>query len=162
MEDRFVGTALRATLWISLGGWIGALTLFALGLAPIAFTVLPPAEAGQIVSPILRGLNYYGVAAGLVLAAIAGIDRRGRPLIALPIALAMVCSLSEFWVTAGIAEVREAAFGVDVTARAASQFSSLHQLSRALYAAVTVGAVALAVLHARFDAADSRGNSRKD
>jgi hypothetical protein len=157
-----VETALRATLWILLGGWIGALALFAVGVAPLAFSVLPAGEGGKIVAPILEGLNVYGIGAGLALAVVGWRQQRGAWAVALPIALAVVCGFSEFQVTTGIAEVRGNAFGVDVTAEAATRFSSLHQLSRALFGLVVVGAIALALLHARFDAANSGGNSRKD
>ena len=67
-----MASALKAVLWLSLGGWIGALTLFAFGVAPLAFTVLPSTElAAKLVGPLLMGLNLYGIAAGIGLAAIA-------------------------------------------------------------------------------------------
>ena len=147
-----VETALRATLWILLGGWIGALSLFALGVAPLAFTTLPAGEGGKVVAPLLAALNSYGLIAGIVLAAIAWRSQRGALLVAIPIVLTIVCAFSEFWVTDGIDAVRPNAFGVDVTAEAAKRFSFLHRLSQALYALVMAGTFVLALLHAHFDA----------
>lgn len=150
---------LRATLWISLGGWIGALALFGFAVAPLAFTVLPSSElAGKLVGPLLMGLNLYGIAAGIGLAAIALQLRRGWLLIALPLALAVVCGISEFHVTAAIGEVRPEAFGAQANAESASHFALLHRISRALYWLVTFGATLCAVLHAR---ADGTEESRK-
>jgi hypothetical protein len=159
--------ALRALLWISLGGWIGALALFAFGVAPLAFTILPSAElAGKLVGPLLTGLNLYGMAAGVGLAVGAAATRRGPVLIGLPLFLALVCAVSEFWVTAGIGEVRLLAFGPDSSAESAARFALLHQSSRALYGVVTLGAVVCALLHAREDARGAevggRGKSGRD
>jgi len=151
-ERRAVNTALKAALWISLGGWFGALTLFAVGVAPLVFTVVPPGEAARIVGPLLRGLNYYGIAAGVLLAALAFRDARGYLLVGLAIVLVLLCGVSEFAVTAEIARVRPNAFGTNPTESAASSFALLHQLSRALYFCVMTGVIALAVLHARFEA----------
>ena len=150
-----MGTALRAFLWISLGGWIGALTMFAFGVAPLAFTVLPSTElAAELVGPLLMGLNLYGIAAGIGLAVLAAALERGRALVALPLALAAVCAVSEFWITVGIGEVRPEAFGAAANAAAATRFAQLHQISRVLYGLVALGALICAVLHARADGTD--------
>lgn len=148
----FGALALRTTLWLVLGGWLGAWILFAVGVAPIAFRVLPSSEiAGSLVSPLLRGLHLYGIAAGLGLSALALVLRRGPLLGLVPLVLAGLCAFSEFSITAAISEVRPQAFGPGSTSEAAARFSSLHTASRGLYSAVAVGVVALTMLHSRAD-----------
>ena len=123
--------ALRATLWLVLGSWLGAWLLFAVGVAPTAFRVLPSSEiAGSLVGPLLRLLHLSGIAAGLGLACLTAVLGRSRMLIVLPLVLAGLCALSEFWITASIAVIRPEAFGVGATAEAAARFSSLHTASR--------------------------------
>ncbi len=143
---------LRSSLWLVLGGWLGAWVLFASAVAPTAFRVLPSTEiAGTLVSPLLQGLHLCGIAAGLGLSGIAIALGRSRPLVALPLVLAGLCGFSEFWVTASMGLVRPEAFGPNATADAAGRFSSLHVASRGLYTAVAVGLVALTMLHTRAD-----------
>ena len=61
-----VETAARATLWLLLGGWVGAWLLFSLGVTTTAFRVLPSTElAGQLVGPVLSQLHYAAAAAGV-------------------------------------------------------------------------------------------------
>ena len=144
--------ALRATLWLILGSWLGAWLLFAVGVAPTAFRVLPSSElAGSIVGPLLRLLHLSGIAAGLGLAGLAGVLGRGRLLLALPLVLAGLCAFSEFWITASIALIRPEAFGPGATADAAARFSSLHTASRGIYSVVGVGLITLVILQVRAD-----------
>ena len=75
--------------------------------------------AGSLVSPLLRGLHLYGMAAGLGLSCLAIGLRRGRLLGLLPIALAGLCAFSEFSVTPSIAAIRPEAFGQGATPEAA-------------------------------------------
>lgn len=149
--------ALRATLWLVLGSWLGAWLLFAVGVAPTAFRVLPSSElAGSLVGPLLRLLHLSGIAAGFGLAGLAAALGRGRLLLALPVALASLCAISEFWITASITTIRPEAFGPGSTADAAARFSSLHSASRTVYSTIGVGLIALVILHVR---ADLRGAS---
>ena len=84
--SRFGALALRSTLWLVLGGWFGAWMLFAVGVAPAAFRVLPSSEiAGSLISPLLKGLHLYGIAAGLGLSCLSIALRRGLLLSLLPI-----------------------------------------------------------------------------
>jgi hypothetical protein len=142
----------RSTLWLVLGCWLGSWMLFAFGVAPTAFRILPSSEiAGSLVSPLLRGLHLYGIAAGLGLSCLGMVLRRGPLLSLLPLALAGLCAFSEFSVTASISGIRPEAFGEGATPDAAARFASLHTTSRALYSAVLVGVAALTVLHSRAD-----------
>lgn len=142
---------LRFVLWVCLGGWIGAWFLFAFGVAPVAFRLPSPELGGQVVGPVLTALHLYGGIAGLVLAGVAAALGRGRLTIALPLLLSAVCFISQFAVTAAVAEVRPQDLGPESAPDAAARFAFLHQLSMILYTVVGVGAIALAVLHARAD-----------
>lgn len=147
-------TALRCALWLLLGGWIGAWTLFATTVAPVAFTRLPsPDLAAEVVGPVLAVLHRYGIVAGVALALLAALGRRGALRVVLPLVLALACAVSEFGITPAIHAVRAHAFGPAADAAAAARFARLHRASTALYTAVGVGALVLAVLHARTDAA---------
>jgi len=143
--------ALRVALWWILGAWFGALLLFAFVVAPNAFVILPAELAGQLVSPVLGSMQLYGIAAGLALAGLAGTTGRGKLLVALPLALALLCAISHFGVTPGIAAVRPSALGPESGEQAAARFALLHRASMLLYAAVGLGVGLLTVLHARAD-----------
>lgn len=139
---------LRAIRWLLLGGWLGSWALFALVIAPTAFQVLPSSEvAGALVSPVLRTLHLYGLAAGLTLFAIAFSFRERRLLKLLPLALALLCLATEFGLTTAITDIRPSMFGPETPYGAASQFSQLHLLSRMLFGTVLAGVAILTVLH---------------
>ena len=87
---------LRTALWLLLGGWLGAWTLFGAVVAPTAFQVLPQNAAGGLVGPVLATLHSYGIAAGLGLAALALLLRRGPTLALLPLCLALLCAIGSF------------------------------------------------------------------
>lgn len=143
----------RFVLWIGLGGWIGAWVLFAAVVAPVAFRALPsPEMAGRVVGPVLSVLHVYGIVAGLGLAALAALLRRGPLAIALPLVLAALCAVSELGVTPAIQEIRPRAFGAAGDTAAAARFAWLHRVSVGLYTAVGLGALGLAAAHARRDA----------
>ena len=132
--------AARSALWILLGGWIGAQLLFATTVAPTAFQVLPSTElAGRLVSPVLAVLHLSGAAAGVALALLAALLRRGATLTGLPLGMAAVCLFSHFGVTAELAEIRDPAFGPAPSAATAARLAHLHRLSVALFAAVAMG-----------------------
>lgn len=142
--------ALQAAAWILLAGWFGAFSFFALKIAPTAFQVLPSqAAAGALVAPLLASLHNYGIVAGAVLAALGAALRRGRLAVALPLALAAICAVSEYAVTPAINNVQPRTFGVHPESDAVENFSDLHQLSRALFGSVQLGALGLILLHAR-------------
>jgi len=144
--------ALRSALWLTLGGWIGSWALFALVIARLAFRVLPsPEAAGHLVRPVLNVLHWYGAAAGLALAALAVVLRRGRLLFALPLVLAMACLTTQLGVTPRLEAIHDLAFGPGGNVEAAAEYRRLHGVSMAIFTAVLLGAIALVPLHARLD-----------
>ncbi len=121
---------LRALAGTVLAGWFGSWTLFALVIAPTAFQVLPSqAAAGTFVGPVLGTLHNYGIFAGIALALLGGLLRRGRLAIVIPVVLTALCAISEYLVTPAIAELQPRSFGLDQEKEAAERFSDLHQIS---------------------------------
>src|SRR5262245_9427932 len=148
--DRAV--ALRSALWLTLGGWIGSWAFFALVIARLAFRVLPsPEVAGHLVRPVLNTLHWYGAGAGLALAALAVILRRGRLLVVLPILLSLACLTTQLGVTPRMEAIHDLAFGPGGNVEAAAAYRQLHGVSMAIFTAVLLGAIALVPLHARRD-----------
>ena len=144
--------ALRSALWLTLGGWIGSWAFFARVIARLAVRVLPsPEVAGHLVRPVLNALHWYGVAAGLALAALAVVLRRGRLLVALPLVLASACLASQLGVTPRLEEIHDLAFGPGGNAEAAAEYRRLHGTSMAIFTAILLGAIGLVPLHARRD-----------
>ena len=143
--------ALRMALWFLLGGWLGALVLFAAVVAPAAFEVLGREAAGRLVGRVLPALEVYGAAAGVVLAGLALLLGRGPAAQILPLALAALGLLSLFGIAPRIEEVRGLAFGPEADPAARALFARLHLYSVLLYAAVAVGALVLIGLHAAAD-----------
>lgn len=141
-----------AGLWCLLGIWIGGLLLFSVVVAPTAFSALPgPDLAGKIVGPVLRSLNLYGMVAGPALALLALRRGRGWLLVALPLILGLAAFVSEFGITAAIAELRPLAFGPQPDSAALQRFGQLHRAAVTLFTAIGAGTVALALLHAAAD-----------
>jgi hypothetical protein len=148
-RDRWVWIR-SSTEWLVLAGWVGSWGFFALGVAPTAFRVLPSSlEAGELVAPLLRGLHWYGLVAGTFLAISAWWSGRSHFERWLPVALALLCAITEFGVSAAIARVRPHAFGAVANADAAARFAFLHTSSRALFASILTGAAALLIARSR-------------
>jgi len=154
---RTADVLVMAALWCLLGGWIGSLLLFSVVVAPTAFRVLPgPEAAGKLVGPVLQSLNLYGMVAGLSLALLASRLRRRVLLVVLPLAMAILCLVSQFGVTAGIERIRPLAFGAAPDPAALARFGWLHGLSVMLFGITGVSALLLAWLHARAEV-EARG-----
>jgi len=147
-----VDVTLRSLLWLTLGGWIGASSYFALVVALEAFRVLPTSElAGEVVDAVYTPLQLFGVGAGIVLAGVATALRRSRWLRIHPLVLSSLCFISHFGITARLDELRDGAFGATPQAAASAEFWRLHGASMGIHTVVLLGAVWLLVLHVRAD-----------
>jgi hypothetical protein len=154
---RAATASIRAALWLTLGGWIGAWLLFGLVVAPTAFRVLPSAQvAGSLIGPVVEVLQLFGSAAGLLLALIAWLLDRGVARWALPLAMSAACLYSQFGLSAEIAEIQDGAFGPQGSEALAARFNHLHRLSVSIFLCVGISALVLAGLHARDDTAHHR------
>jgi hypothetical protein len=154
----FSQTFLRTVLWMSLGIWVGSWAFFAFVVSRIAFQILPGDVAGNLAGLLLEILHFGGAAAALVAAAAAAaLGRRGW-VIALPLGLALICLISELWISPGIAAVRPSTIGEASTLASGERFRFLHRLSIGLFLAVHFASVILIGLHARLDARLARVN----
>lgn len=144
---------LRTALWLSLGAWVGSWAFFAFVVSRIAFQVLPGDVAGDLAGSLLTTLHFGGAAAALVAAGAAvGLKRRGW-VVGLPVALAVVCLVSELWLGPEVAAVRPSTLGAESTLETGQRFKLLHGISLGLFMAVHLASTILIVLHARLDAA---------
>jgi hypothetical protein len=154
----FSQTFLRTVLWMSLGIWVGSWAFFAFVVSRVAFQILPGDVAGNLAGLLLGILHFGGAAAALVAAgAAAALGRRGW-VIALPLGLALICLISELWISPGIAAVRPSTIGEASTLASGERFRFLHRLSIGLFLAVHFASVILIGLHARLDARLARVN----
>jgi len=143
---------IRSALWMSLGVWVGSWAFFAFVVSRIAFQVLPGDIAGDLAGSLLTVLHWGGAAAAVIAAgAAAALGRRGWP-IALPMGLALICVVSELWLSPEIAAVRPSTFGEASSVLTGERFRLLHRLSLGLFLAVHFATIVLIGLHARLDA----------
>ncbi len=145
---------LRVLLWLSLGIWIGALGFFG-AMTRVAFEVIPTTEiAGQLVSRLLEPLFTTSAVVGAALAMLGAALGRGRLTILLPLLLSFICIVNQFGVSRAVAEIDLTDPGL--APGMAARFAMLHQLSVWLFSGTGVGALLLAALHARIEAAEQR------
>ena len=156
LRSQFV---LRSALWLSLGTWVGSWGFFAFVVSRIAFRVLPGDVAGDLAGLLLTPLHYWGAAAGLIAAGAAiGLGRRGMAVIA-PVGLALICLVSELWLSPELAAVRPSTLGAQSSAEMQQRFGMLHRLSLGLFVAVHFVSIILVGVHARLDAREATSHS---
>lgn len=149
-------TALRTTLWLSLGSWVGAWGFFAFVVSRIAFKVLPGNVAGDLAGALLEVLHLGGAGAALVCAgALAGLGRRGL-VVGFPILLAVVSVASELLLSPEIASLRPSTLGSANTADTQSRFRLLHGLSLGLFMLVHLASIGLVGWIAWLEARDQK------
>lgn len=157
MSDR-PRALLSAVAWITLGGWIGAMLLFGLVVAPAAFRVLPAPElAGSIVRAVLPSLNVFGAAAGVLLAGLAILLGRSYAAILLPLAMSTACLWTQLWIAPRLEELRARIVPGGSDTAAALGFAALHRQSVRLFVLVGICALVLAGLHLRAELAQKKG-----
>lgn len=142
-RGRTTEAALRGTLWLALGSWIGAWGFFAFVVSRLAFKVLPGNVAGDLAGSLLHVLHLGGAMAALVTAAsLAALGRRGF-VVALPVILGLVSLTSELGLSPEIAMLRPSTLGAASTEATQSRFRLLHGLSLGLFMAVHLASVVL-------------------
>jgi len=137
-------TALRATLWLSLGSWVGAWGFFAFVVSRIAFKVLPGNVAGDLAGDLLAVLHFGGAGAALLCAgALAGLGRRGA-VVGFPVVLALLAVASELVLSPEIAALRPSTLGAANTEDTQTRFRLLHGLSLGLFMLIHLASIGLA------------------
>ena len=144
--------AVRFSLWLALGGWVGSWGFFAFVVSRIAFQVLPGDIAGDLAGMLLTKLHYAGALAAFVSAGAAYcLDRKGLP-VKLAVVRGVICIASELFLSPAVAAVRPSSLGAASTVETALRFKRLHFLSLGLFMAVHAASIALLFMHARADA----------
>lgn len=152
-------TVLRTSLWLALGGWVGAWAFFAFVVSRLAFQVLPGDLAGQMAATLLPVLHYGGaIAAFVVVAAGMGLDRRGW-VIGLPALLGLLCLGSEWFLSPQVAAVSPISLGAENTALTQQRFRLLHRISLGLFLGIHLATLALVWGYARLETRDERVDS---
>lgn len=142
-------TVLRTSLWLALGGWVGAWAFFAFVVSRIAFQVLPGDIAGDLAGMLLSILHYGGAAAAfVVVGAGIGLGHRGW-VIGLPLALGLLCLGSELFLSPEVAAVRPTQLGAENTAETQQRFRTLHAISLGLFMAIHLASAVLVWGYAR-------------
>lgn len=132
-----------------LGGWAGIQLFFGFAVTPPTLRLVPSPQAGELVTAVLGALNWWGVACGISLAALAHTLRRGRIAVTLPVLLVAACLVSQLVVSPAIGRVRLSDPATASKPQAALQFRRLHTVSVGLYGFTLVGLIALSILHTR-------------
>jgi len=145
---------------VCIAVWVGACVLFAAGLAPVLFEVLPTRElAGVVVNRVLRLLNVGGlvVGFGLLLSLWSGGRHasawRWRAEAASLVVVAVTCAVNHFIIARRIAELR-AQMPTPIDSLAANDdlrvaFGSLHGWSILVLGCGMVAGIVALVLIAR-------------
>ena len=155
-------TVLRTSLWLALGGWVGAWGFFAFVVSRIAFQVLPGDVAGDLAGDLLAILHFGGAAAAFVVAAASvGLGRRGL-VVGLPIVLGLICLASEIFLSPEVAAVRPCTLGAANTEATQSQFRILHRLSLGMFMAIHAASIGLVWVQAKLDTQDIRTGASVD
>ena len=150
-------TVLRTSLWLALGGWVGAWAFFAFVVSRIAFQALPGDVAGDLASVLLSILHYGGAAAAfVVVGASMGLGRRGW-VVGLPLLLGVLYLGSELFLSPEVAAVRPTQLGADNTVDTQQRFRTLHAVSLGLFMAIHLASAVLVWGHARLETQAERG-----
>jgi hypothetical protein len=141
-----MATVVRFLQFFTLGTWIGADLYFGAIVAPAAFSVLTPDQAGALVGLTLGRLHLMGIVAGVIYLLVTAIWGRSaaallRPAPLLVLAMVVLTFISQFWVS-GTMDALRAQMGSVSATPATSQlrvsFDRLHGLSVRLEMAVLI------------------------
>jgi hypothetical protein len=144
----------RNLLWLWLGAWIGATTLFGAVTRVVFRFVSDTTTAGHLVGALLDPMLTIGAISGVGLSLLAASLRRGRVTIVLPLVLSTASLINKFGVSPAVAEIHLAdpALAPELAAR----FAALHRLSVWLFVGTGIGTVVLAVAHGLAEARQAR------
>jgi hypothetical protein len=134
---------LHAALWLALGSWIGAWGFFAFVVSRVAFRVLPGNVAGDLAGSLLHVLHLGGAVAAVITAgALAALGRRGA-VVLLPLALGLICVVSELGLSPAVASLRPSALAAANTEETQARFRLLHGISLGLFMTIHLASVCL-------------------
>lgn len=137
-------TIVRFLQFFTLGTWIGAVVYFGAIVAPAAFTVLTPDQAGALVGLTLGRLHLMGIVAGVIYLLVSAIWARSaatllRPASLLVVIMVVLTFISQFWVSGTMDALRSQMGSVSATPTTNQlrvSFDRLHGISVRLEMAV--------------------------
>ena len=139
-------TVVRFLQFFTLGTWIGADLYFGAIVAPAAFSVLTPDQAGALVGLTLGRLHLMGIVAGVIYLLLTAIWARSaaallRPASLLVLVMVVLTFISQFWVSGTMDALRAQMGSVSATPNTNQlrvSFDRLHGISVRLEMAVLV------------------------
>ena len=137
-------TLVRFLQFFTLGTWIGSVLYFGAIVAPAAFSVLTPDQAGALVGLTLGRLHLMGIVAGVIYLLVTAIWARSaaallRPASLLVLVMVVLTFISQFWVSGTMDALRSQMGSVSstpATNQLRVSFDRLHRLSVNLEMAV--------------------------
>jgi hypothetical protein len=162
-KNRLIDLLVKDVRVVCIAVWVGACVLFAVGLAPVLFEVLPTRElAGAVVNRILRLLNIGGlfVSFGLLLSLWSGgrhTAGRWRAEAVSVSVVALTCAVNQIVIARRIADLR-ARMTAPIDSLAANDelriaFGSLHGWSILVLGCGLVAGIVALILIARRETA---------
>jgi hypothetical protein len=132
-----MATIVRFFQFLTLGTWIGAVLYFGAIVAPAAFSVLTPDQAGALVGLTLGRLHLMGIVAGVIYLLVTAIWARSaaallRPASLLVVIMVVLTFISQYWVSGTMDALRGQMGSVAATPATnelRASFDRLHRIS---------------------------------
>jgi hypothetical protein len=146
-------TLVRFLQVFTLGTWMGSILYFGAIVAPAAFSVLTPDQAGSLVGITLGRLHLMGIVAGVIYLLVTALAARSaaallRPASLLVMSMLVLTFVSQYWVSETMNALRAQMGSVaatPATSELRASFDRLHGISVRLEMAVLIaGLLALA------------------
>jgi hypothetical protein len=139
-------TLVRFFQFFTLGTWVGAVLYFGAIVAPAAFSVLTPDQAGALVGLTLGRLHLMGIVAGVIYLLVTAIGARSaaallRPAPLLVLTMVVLTFVSQFWVSEtmnALSAQMGSVAATPATNTLRASFDRLHRISVNLEMAVLV------------------------
>src|ERR1700747_3382689 len=150
-------TVVRFFQFLTLGTWIGAVLYFGAIVAPAAFSVRPPDQAGALVGLTLGRLHLMGIVAGVIYLLVTAIWARSaaallRPASLLVVTMVVLTFISQYWVRGTMDALRRQVGSVTAPPPGTQlriSFDRLHRVSVNLELAVFVAGLLALFLTSR-------------
>ncbi|PYU21347.1 MAG: hypothetical protein DMG32_20860 [Acidobacteria bacterium] len=150
-------TVVRFLQFFTLGTWVGAVLYFGAIVAPAAFSVLTPDQAGALVGLTLGRLHLMGIVAGVIYLLVTAIWARSaaallRPASLLVFTMVVLTFVSQFWVSGTMDALRAQMGSVSATPatnQLRASFDRLHRISVNLELAVLVAGLLALIFTSR-------------
>lgn len=150
-------TMVRFLQFFTLGTWIGAVLYFGAIVAPAAFSVLTPDQAGALVGLTLGRLHLMGIVAGIIYLLVTAVWARSaaallHPAPLLVLAMVVLTFISQFWVSGTMDALRGQMGSVSATLTTNQlriSFDRLHRISVNLEMAVLAAGILALIFTSR-------------